>query len=130
MAQKAIKGPEFPLLLFDLIEKFSKATYRPLPWNRERALKLFEADSTWLDELPTSLKWRRLSGKFGEYIPATGEVRIDDTLIRDLVFNPSNLHVVRALMLVKILHEFGHSLTKYCLGFLRRLFPPGTSGNK
>lgn len=130
MAQRVVKAPQFRMLLFELIEGFAKATFRPLPWNRERALQTFQADSTWVSEIPTSLHWGRLSGRFGEFSLATREIRIDDTLIPSSLEDPSRLKMVQALLLVKILHEFGNSLTKYCLGFLRRLFPPGTSGHR
>lgn len=100
MAQRVVKGPEFPMLLFDLIERFAKATCRPLAWNRERALPLFQADSTWVSEIPTSVIWHRLSGRFGELSTTAREVLIDRTLLPSALHDPSRLKLVQALLLV------------------------------
>ncbi|SPQ95859.1 unnamed protein product (mitochondrion) [Plasmodiophora brassicae] len=130
LVAEAVNGPEFPDLLLDLVHAFANAIDAGLPWNSEAARDAFDADHSWRDDLPSTINWYPLRGRFGSFEIVSRSITIDNSMASTaiLVEDKHALDCLTGLLFIKALHEIGHSLTRYCLRLLRQIYPVGTRG--
>ncbi|XXQ38703.1 Uncharacterized protein PBTT_09180 [Plasmodiophora brassicae] len=117
LLQTALNGPEMIPLLVHQVESFARALKFPV--YPDSAYAAVVADTSWRTDVPNTVNWARLSGKF-----------LDRGMVTDLLdavkagvgVTSEHLDALRVFMMLKGLNEVGHALTSYCLRILRAVY--------
>ncbi|CEO98374.1 Uncharacterized protein PBTT_01745 [Plasmodiophora brassicae] len=115
-------------LLVHQVESFARAL--KLPVYPDSAYAAVVADTSRRTDVPNTVNWARLSGKFGQFDAIVREITLDRVMVMDMLdavkadvgVTFEHLDALRVFMMLKGLHAVGHALTSYCLRILRAIY--------